>query len=109
MDHRVDPLERRLDRHQIGYIADEAREIGGRAGERRELKAIGKPSRGAYRVVDHTYDVVVVGAGPTGVTLAATLRQAGVDTLVIDQAAEGATTSRAGVVHAVDQLLVYLW
>jgi 2-polyprenyl-6-methoxyphenol hydroxylase-like FAD-dependent oxidoreductase len=44
--------------------------------------------------------VVVVGAGPTGLTLASTLRQAGVDTLVIDQAAEGATTSRAGVVHA---------
>ena len=44
--------------------------------------------------------VVVVGAGPTGLTLACTLRQAGIDVLVVDQAAEGATTSRAAVVHA---------
>jgi 2-polyprenyl-6-methoxyphenol hydroxylase-like FAD-dependent oxidoreductase len=44
--------------------------------------------------------VVVVGAGPTGLTLACTLRQAGIEVLVVDQAAEGATTSRAAVVHA---------
>ena len=44
--------------------------------------------------------VAVVGAGPTGLTLACTLRQAGVDVLILDKAAEGATTSRAAVVHA---------
>jgi succinate dehydrogenase / fumarate reductase flavoprotein subunit len=30
------------------------------------MNAITQPSRGAYRVVDHTYDVVVVGAGGAG-------------------------------------------
>ncbi|MGY0230301.1 FAD-dependent oxidoreductase [Longispora urticae] len=45
-------------------------------------------------------DVLVVGAGPTGLTLAAALAQRGVDVTVIDQLAEGANTSRAGVVHS---------
>lgn len=44
--------------------------------------------------------VVVVGAGPTGLTLACTLRRAGVDVLVLDKAAAGANTSRAAVIHA---------
>jgi succinate dehydrogenase / fumarate reductase flavoprotein subunit len=30
------------------------------------MNAISKPSSGAYRIVDHTYDVVVVGAGGAG-------------------------------------------
>ena len=30
------------------------------------MNAISKPSNGAYRIVDHTYDVVVVGAGGAG-------------------------------------------
>jgi succinate dehydrogenase / fumarate reductase flavoprotein subunit len=30
------------------------------------MNAISKPSTGAYRIVDHTYDVVVVGAGGAG-------------------------------------------
>ena len=45
-------------------------------------------------------DVVVVGAGPTGLALGCALRQAGVEALVLDAAAEGATTSRAAVIHA---------
>jgi len=45
-------------------------------------------------------EVVVVGAGPTGLTLGCTLRQAGINVLVVDGAAEGANTSRAAVVHA---------
>jgi 2-polyprenyl-6-methoxyphenol hydroxylase-like FAD-dependent oxidoreductase len=45
-------------------------------------------------------DVVVVGAGPSGLALAATLRQAGADALVLEKAAQGAGTSRAAVVHA---------
>jgi 2-polyprenyl-6-methoxyphenol hydroxylase-like FAD-dependent oxidoreductase len=45
-------------------------------------------------------DVLVVGAGPTGLSLAAALVQQGVRTLVIDRQAEGANTSRAAVVHA---------
>ena len=45
-------------------------------------------------------DVVVVGAGPTGLTLACTLRAANLDVLVLDKVAEGANTSRAAVIHA---------
>ncbi|MEP6771746.1 MAG: FAD-dependent oxidoreductase [Polaromonas sp.] len=45
-------------------------------------------------------DVLIVGAGPTGLTLAASLLARGVRTSVIDRQAEGANTSRAAVVHA---------
>jgi len=45
-------------------------------------------------------DVLVVGAGPTGLTLAAALLARGVRALVVDRLAEGANTSRAAVIHA---------
>ena len=45
-------------------------------------------------------DVLIVGAGPTGLTLAAPLTARGVRTTVIDRLPEGANTSRAAVVHA---------
>lgn len=45
-------------------------------------------------------EVLVVGAGPTGLTLAAALARKGIDTTVIDRLAEGANTSRAAVIHA---------
>ncbi|KAA2254064.1 FAD-dependent oxidoreductase [Solihabitans fulvus] len=45
-------------------------------------------------------DVVIVGAGPTGLTLAATLAGRGIDVVLLDRQAEGANTSRAAVVHA---------
>src|SRR3954447_12069825 len=48
----------------------------------------------------HTTEVLVVGAGPVGLTLAASLRASGVDVVVVDKAAEVATTSRAAVIHA---------
>jgi hypothetical protein len=44
--------------------------------------------------------VVVVGAGPTGLALACSLMARGVDVVAVDRAAEGAHTSRAAVVHA---------
>src|SRR4051794_21618387 len=47
-----------------------------------------------------TVDVVVVGAGPTGLTLACTLRAANLNVLVLDKVSEGANTSRAAVIHA---------
>jgi 2-polyprenyl-6-methoxyphenol hydroxylase-like FAD-dependent oxidoreductase len=47
-----------------------------------------------------TTDVVIVGAGPTGLTLAAFLTAGGADVVLLDRAAEGAGTSRAAVVHA---------
>ena len=45
-------------------------------------------------------DVLIVGAGPTGLTLATALAARGVRATVIDRQAEGANTSRAAVVHA---------
>ena len=44
--------------------------------------------------------MLVVGAGPTGLTLAAALAARGMRATVIDRLAEGANTSRAAVVHA---------
>lgn len=44
-------------------------------------------------------DVLVVGAGPTGLALACTLRSHGVSTRVVDAAVEPATTSRANILH----------
>jgi 2-polyprenyl-6-methoxyphenol hydroxylase-like FAD-dependent oxidoreductase len=45
-------------------------------------------------------DVLIVGAGPTGLTLAASLALRGVRTIIVDRQAEGANTSRAAVIHA---------
>jgi 2-polyprenyl-6-methoxyphenol hydroxylase-like FAD-dependent oxidoreductase len=47
-----------------------------------------------------TTDVLVVGAGPTGLTLATVLAQHGHHVLIVDGRAAGDTTSRAAVVHA---------
>lgn len=47
----------------------------------------------------HT-EVLIVGAGPTGLALATALQKAGVNHLVIDALEQGLNTSRAGVVHA---------
>lgn len=44
--------------------------------------------------------VLVVGAGPTGLTLAVGLALRGIKTVVVDKLAEGVNTSRAAVVHA---------
>lgn len=56
-------------------------------------------STAALPLPDRT-EVAIVGAGPTGLALAATLAQAGVDFVLLDRQAEGANTSRAAVVHA---------
>ena len=44
-------------------------------------------------------DVLVVGAGPVGLAVAASLAERGIDAAVVDRQAEGANTSRAAVVH----------
>ncbi|MGV0741492.1 FAD-dependent oxidoreductase [Mycolicibacterium sp. XJ870] len=44
-------------------------------------------------------DVLIVGAGPVGLTAAIVLTQRGHDVTVVDSQAEGANTSRAAVVH----------
>lgn len=51
-------------------------------------------------MLPHRVEVVVVGAGPTGLTLACALRAEGREVLVLDQAEEGTNTSRAAVLHA---------
>lgn len=45
-------------------------------------------------------DVLIVGAGPTGLTLATALATRGIHATVVDREAAGANTSRAAVVHA---------
>ncbi len=45
-------------------------------------------------------DVLIVGAGPTGLALANTLRRAGVAHLLVERQSTGQNTSRAAVVHA---------
>jgi 2-polyprenyl-6-methoxyphenol hydroxylase-like FAD-dependent oxidoreductase len=47
-----------------------------------------------------TTDALIVGAGPTGLALAAELRRRGLAPLIIDRQPAGANTSRACVVHA---------
>ncbi|MGW0182095.1 FAD-dependent oxidoreductase [Nocardia sp. NPDC003345] len=47
-----------------------------------------------------TADVLVVGAGPVGLTAALVLKQLGHDVLIVDGQAAGANTSRAAVVHS---------
>lgn len=49
---------------------------------------------------EHTTDVLIVGAGPTGLTLATALAARGIQATVVDRQAAGANTSRAAVVHA---------
>ena len=51
-------------------------------------------------MLPHSTDVLIVGAGPTGLALAASLQQAGVDHVVIDPLTERHHLSRAGVIHA---------
>ena len=45
-------------------------------------------------------DVLVVGAGPVGLAVAASLAGHGHDVAVVERQAAGANTSRAAVVHA---------
>lgn len=45
-------------------------------------------------------DVLIVGAGPTGLTLACALARAGIPAVVVDRQETGINTSRAAAVHA---------
>jgi 2-polyprenyl-6-methoxyphenol hydroxylase-like FAD-dependent oxidoreductase len=52
------------------------------------------------RAPDTDVEILIVGAGPTGLALAAELARDGIDHLVVDRQPAGANTSRACVVHA---------
>lgn len=58
------------------------------------------PSSTPRTTAEFDTDVLIVGAGPTGLTLGAALAARGAQALVIDRLAGGANTSRAAVVHA---------
>ncbi len=58
------------------------------------------PSSTTVSVPPDSVSVVVVGAGPAGLTAGIVLADAGVNVLLLDQQAEGANTSRACAVHA---------
>jgi 2-polyprenyl-6-methoxyphenol hydroxylase-like FAD-dependent oxidoreductase len=45
-------------------------------------------------------EVLIIGAGPTGMALSIALTQAGVDNTLVDRLAAGLNTSRAAVIHA---------
>lgn len=47
-----------------------------------------------------TTEVMIIGAGPTGLALSIALHQAGIDHVLVERLAMGLHTSRAGVVHA---------
>ena len=49
------------------------------------MNVISSPSRGAYRIVDHTYDVVVVGAGGAGLRAALGLGMAGLNAACVSK------------------------
>lgn len=51
-------------------------------------------------MVPRETDVLIVGAGPTGLSLALSLAQAGCGFVIVDRIAAGANTSRAAVIHS---------
>jgi len=52
------------------------------------------------RILPSQTEILIIGAGPTGLALSAELRRRGIEALTLDKIAEGANTSRAAVVHA---------
>ncbi|OYV85784.1 MAG: hypothetical protein B7Z64_04875, partial [Acidiphilium sp. 21-68-69] len=49
------------------------------------MNAMSKPSLGAYTIIDHTYDVIVVGAGGSGLRATLGMGQAGLKTACISK------------------------
>ena len=64
------------------------------------MRAAGSFEDGAAGEGDERTDVLIVGAGPTGLALAVALRRSEVDHLIVDAAEGGQNTSRAAVIHA---------
>ena len=55
---------------------------------------------GAYPKGSLETDVLIVGAGPTGLALATTLKHSAIDHVIVDKLTTGLNTSRAAVIHA---------
>jgi 2-polyprenyl-6-methoxyphenol hydroxylase-like FAD-dependent oxidoreductase len=64
------------------------------------MSSIGAAERWAPSDAGPQTEVLIVGAGPTGLVLALGLKRLGIGVRIIDQAAEAGTTSRALVIHA---------
>ena len=62
------------------------------------VMSISQPDRKS--TTTHDAEVLIVGAGPTGLVLATSLATRGIRATVIDRLREGVNTSRAAVVHA---------
>jgi 2-polyprenyl-6-methoxyphenol hydroxylase-like FAD-dependent oxidoreductase len=71
-------------------------------GSRRTVntKATNSPAKHDLRTLPASTDVMIVGAGPTGLVLGGILAKRGIPFLLVDKLAEGTNTSRACVVHA---------
>src|SRR4030095_4702017 len=61
---------------------------------------VGRDGVAQMTTLPTTTDVVIAGAGPTGLVLACILADRGIPFVLLDRLAEGANTSRAAVVHA---------
>src|SRR5437588_9095404 len=64
------------------------------------LRACTLPARSVLPLSERRCSVLVVGAGPTGLTLALWLRRLGVSVRIIDKESRAGTTSRAFAVQA---------
>jgi 2-polyprenyl-6-methoxyphenol hydroxylase-like FAD-dependent oxidoreductase len=67
-----------------------------------EVPTLHSPTAAMNSTLPQRYDndILIIGAGPTGLTLAAALTARGISTAIIDRQAAGANTSRAAVIHA---------
>jgi 2-polyprenyl-6-methoxyphenol hydroxylase-like FAD-dependent oxidoreductase len=66
----------------------------------KETRTMSRSTASPLEDSSYDADVVIVGAGPTGLTLATALAAQHIRTTVVDRLAEGLNTSRAGVIHA---------
>jgi 2-polyprenyl-6-methoxyphenol hydroxylase-like FAD-dependent oxidoreductase len=57
-------------------------------------------TQGTFKWISKFNQIAIIGAGPTGMTLAIALAEQGIQALILDKQAEGANTSRAVVIHA---------
>jgi len=79
-----------------GFLEDRA----ARADGCRESQRPAAENRDSKGTLPAQTDVMIVGAGPTGLSLACVLAAEGTSFILVDRLAEGANTSRAAVMHS---------